>query len=287
MVSFKSEEHRFINANEFLDSLLDRGYKPLDDIITVYKTSNTKCKVLCPNGHEWFAIWTSFKKGVSCIQCSHSKKRLTISKVRQAFSERGFTPLFEDDNYKNNQSKLKYICDKHPKYIQHTDHGSLSKGRHGCKHCFIERVSGDKSPMWKGGESELFDLLRKYIYSWKQDSMKNDNYKCVLTGKKFEVIHHLIGFSLILRNTLEKIGLEYKTFLCEYTDDEINSIKKNFLLEHNKILGVCLTREAHNLFHLQYGYGNNTQEQFKEYKTRYENGEFDTLLFLENSRRDN
>ncbi|MGD6838238.1 hypothetical protein ACQCVL_17170 [Bacillus thuringiensis] len=44
---------------------INRGYKVLGE----YINRNVKVKLLCPEGHEWDVIPTSFKLGVSCRKC--------------------------------------------------------------------------------------------------------------------------------------------------------------------------------------------------------------------------
>ena len=42
--------------------------------------------------------------------------------------------------------------------------------------------------------------------------------------------------------------------------------------------GITLSKEINELFHHIYGYKNNTKEQFKEFKQRYINKEFEEVV---------
>lgn len=261
-----------MRANKFIDEVHSRGYKPLEDLIITYKNSSTKYLLECPEGHEWEVTPANFKRNGSCKTCGYKKTRMNLQVVRDAFIERNFTPLFEDEEYQNNTSKLRYVCNAHSDKTQYIDYGSLSKGRHGCKYCFIERVSGEFSYRWKGGESELYDFLRKKSGAWKKRSMESCDYKCIITGEKFEVIHHIVGFNTLVRKSLTDNSLDYKEKLSQYTSKELNLIVEKFLELQDEFLGVCLLRSIHNLFHLKYGFGDNTYEQFEEFKELCQKG---------------
>ena len=43
-------------------------------------------------------------------------------------------------------------------------------------------------------------FFRGHIQNWKVNSMKNCNYRCILTGSKDFAIHHIISFNIILEN---------------------------------------------------------------------------------------
>lgn len=131
----------------------------------------------------------------------------------------------------------------------------------------------------KGEFTNISEFLRKKIYRWKQESLKNCNYKCVITGEKIKVIHHLYGFIFIVKETFEQLNIHIKEDVCDYTEEELQKIEKKCLELHYKYgLGVCLCKDVHDLFHKEYGYGYNTPEQFQEFTQRWNNKEFNTLI---------
>ena len=175
--------------------------------------------------------------------------------------------------------KMEYICPKHPNIPQFKSLNSLIFGSEGkgtgCYYCGIEKRIGELNTEWKGGISSLNIYLREYITIWKKDSMANCNYKCVITGKKFNAIHHLYSFNKILKETLEELDLPIHKEINDYTNNEMNLIKEIIIKKHTEYpLGICLCKEVHALYHKIYGRNDNTPEQFDEFKVRYNNGEF-------------
>lgn len=143
---------------------------------------------------------------------------------------------------------------------------------------YINPLKKEKNGMWKGGISELHVYLRRFIKPWKDDSMKQCNYKCVITDGAFNNIHHLFNFSYILAKTMEIVDLPVHDEINKYSDDEMKRIEDTCLKLHYDLgLGVCLRKDIHKLFHDLYGYTNNTPEQFKEFKLRYRLGEFEEM----------
>ena len=117
---------------------------------------------------------------------------------------------------------------------------------------------------------DLITYLRGQLFNWKQESMKNCNYKCVISGNRFDNIHHIYGFNLIFEEFISTYNVKIYKSILSYTKEELNLITKNFLKIHNKYpLGVCLTKEIHEEFHKIYGYGRNTTDQWNEFKKQY------------------
>ncbi len=205
-------------------------------------------------------------------------KRTDFKIVKKDFFDANFILLITEEEYENSAQYMKCICNNHPDIIQYKKYSHLKEG-HICKYCAFENNSGENNYNWKGGISKLKSYLSHIIIPWKKDSMKNCNYKCILTGKRFDDIHHLYGFNSILDETLNSLNLEYKDIINEYLEDHLKQISDKFLELHYKYpLGVCLTKEIHMLFHSIYKYGRNTPQQFTEFQQRYNDGEFTSLL---------
>ncbi len=144
-------------------------------------------------------------------------------------------------------------------------------------------LKGKDNPNWKGGITPLYFELRSEIKEWRQDSMKKCNYKCVITGKEFDNIHHLYSFRNIVNECFYMLNLDQRSQVKDYNEEDFYNIK-NILTElHYKYgLGVCLKKEIHKLFHDNYGYFNNNPEQFKMFKERLYSGEFNDFLIDNN-----
>lgn len=138
---------------------------------------------------------------------------------------------------------------------------------------------GSLNPNYKGGVSSLYKELRRNIKQWKMDSIENCNYKCVLTGERFNDIHHLYSFESIVKDTLRETGLELYENISDYTDDELRRLIDKCLEIHYRYpLGVCLKEYIHQAYHMNFGFGNNTPEQFEEFVNDYYDGKYKDLL---------
>lgn len=131
----------------------------------------------------------------------------------------------------------------------------------------LYRISGDSSSY-----ENISKYLRGQIQCWKNDSMRNCNFECVLTGSKNYQIHHLYGFSNILRDILNEhpeLDKPYEKFSCNELEQLTElTIKKHY--EHP--LGVCVDKEIHKIFHKMYGQYYNTPEQWYKFCEDYNMG---------------
>lgn len=113
-------------------------------------------------------------------------------------------------------------------------------------------------------------FFRKYNIDWKEDSMRASAYKCVVSGDRFDEIHHLVSLNTIVENAINLLGcgscgFDPNTASTEEKRNFIDAVKT----EQSKYpLGVCLRHDIHSAFHRMYGFGNNTEEQFNEFLER-------------------
>lgn len=142
---------------------------------------------------------------------------------------------------------------------------------------------GELSSNWKGGITPISLHLRKCTKQWEKDIRQAYNKKCALTGVKCttknSAVHHLYGFNMIVEQAHATNNIETKPQVKDYTKEELQLLE-NYVLEWHKDTsnGILLSNEVHKLFHNIYNRGNNTPQQFEEFKTRYLNHEFDNEL---------
>lgn len=101
---------------------------------------------------------------------------------------------------------------------------------------------------------------------WKKESMERCGFKCVISGDVFDDIHHVYAKNMILSDIIEQYNLE-EDFDINTCDESLRQeLLRGFLNEQAKHpLGLCLSKDLHKLFHIKYGFGNNTPEQFIEF----------------------
>ena len=133
-----------------------------------------------------------------------------------------------------------------------------------------------------GGVTEIATYFRNssFVQEWKDKARKEANYICNITNKQGKLpVHHLNGFNLIIRDAHIVNSIEIKKTIGEYSKEELYKLEEYVESWHkDSSNAVVLSEEVHMLFHSLYGYGDNTLEQFEEFKQRYLNGEFKDLL---------
>lgn len=113
------------------------------------------------------------------------------------------------------------------------------------------------------------EVFRKCIGLWKEKSMKQCGYKCVVTGNSFDHIHHLYSFATICQEALSKAEVDLSRPFDSY-QSQMSEIIKTFVDIHDSYpLGVCLSKEVHDEFHRKYGNRNNTPQQWENFIKSY------------------
>ena len=138
---------------------------------------------------------------------------------------------------------------------------------------------------YKGGITPISDYLRHLLVvsQWRKDTYIKENNKCQLTGKKVHGgnsdVHHLYGFNMIVLEAHELHNIQIKPQVKDYTEEELHKLEEyiaSWLKDTSN--AVLLSKEVHDLFHSLYGYGDNTPEQYEEFRERYMAGEFKDVL---------
>lgn len=127
-----------------------------------------------------------------------------------------------------------------------------------------------------GLNSKSYPTLSKYLrgqnHEWKIQSMKQCEYKCVLTGSKNFEIHHLYGVSNIIADMLNDYSQYQDVPFDQLSDEDLNFLTSKFIEYQAKYpFGECIRKDLHILFHSLYGQYYNTPEQWYRFKEDYRN----------------
>lgn len=249
------------------------------------KTSE-KLTFLCPKNHVYFITMSHYKEGKRCSNCKGDRisesKRLSTEEILDRYEKRGYQILEGLGEYKNSLSRLIVKCPEG--HVYESSVGNFSSG-YNCEECFrIEQPSlvprGVNHSSWKGGISPLKELFRNAITEWKKESMRESNYKCAVTGNKFDHIHHLHPFHKIFDSFIKTNNIPLNAVYTDFKQTELNELINKFIEYHDTFgLGVCLSLEMHNLFHKKYGF-NGSKEDFLEFENEYSPNTLDAIYYI-------
>jgi len=246
-----------------------------------YKNKNSELLIEFACGHIQKVRYSLFmvRKSETCYDCTAkvriNRYRVPVDTIVQLLKNNNL--LFVDfiGSYTGNNTKIKYLCQANG----HSNIRTLAYFYNNpyCGVCFKEELRksyiGENNPMWKGGTSFLSCALRDITGDWYKKSIMFCKYLCVIENKPFEEVHHLYGFNLIMQDAFKELGIVIKSTVADYTNDELILIENKIIEIHNSLLGVCLTKKAHGIFHNLYGRGNNTPSQFEEFQQRIQSGD--------------
>lgn len=234
------------------------------------KPVELKCPICGTVKKETVVIKNIAKGHFSCDneQCSLNMN-IRISEYTKALWDNDEYRIKQEKNYNNEEYKTKM--------------SDISKQRWENEEYRKTMVEKIREYSWKGGITYIANYLRSFTRQWDKDVRQAYNKKCVLTGAKCNThnsaVHHLYGFNMIVEQAHAINNIEIKPQVRDYTKEELQLLE-NYVLEWHKDTsnGILLSNEVHKLFHNTYGYGNNTPQQFEEFKARYLNHEFDNEL---------
>jgi hypothetical protein len=243
-----------------------------------YKNAMSKLVIKFTCGHILPMSWASFRLGCRCRKCAYDivfdNQRKPIDIIREKVESFGFTFIGLLDGYNNVKDDMQYSCP-----LGHITARSVSvfDKNPTCGECEKQRIHrehrGEKVGSWKGGISGINIAMRGELTEWNKRTAWECNYKCVICGEEMEVIHHLLGFNLIMQQALQETGLDIRPNITYYATEEILLLGDKMRELHEVYPGVALDKNCHNLFHHLYGRGDNTPEQFEDFKYRISIGE--------------
>lgn len=239
-----------------------------------YKSITTKARRI---GLSTRTCWTNKEDSI----IKHFYHLKTVDEMMELLPNRTHTSIIEHARQLNLVSICKYTKEE-TQYIINNWHQMsdeeiaivLNKPYKGIK---AKRLSlGLLKIKEESSYNSLSEYVRRNNLDWKEKSMINCKYKCVLTGNRFNDIHHIYGLNLILNETLDELNIDVKPTMDDYTEEELDDILDIFRIKQSEYpLGVCLCKEVHILFHNKYGYGNNTEEQWEEFVNDFKLGKYE------------
>ena len=268
---------------------IDLTGKEFGRLIVIEKRGSDKhgnamwlCKCKC--GNEVIVRSSNLRNGntVSCGCYNRDKikeqwkdeefRKKQNEKVKETFKE-----LWKDEEFRNMQSNK--LSERNKEKWKDEEYRNMQSNK---MRETVKKLWKDEDMKWrmsyKGGITPISDYLRHLpvVKQWLEDCKKQVNYTCELTGKVGGELntHHLKAFNTIILEAHKLNNIEIHEIIGEYTKEELHKLEEYVVSYHqDNSNAVVLCKEMHDLFHNIYGYGNNTKEQYIEFKERKQRGD--------------
>jgi hypothetical protein len=228
-----------------------------------------------------YSSYTKKKKDPSyerdlCRSCSQKGKtphnKFSIDVIRKGFEERGYTLISTE--YEGSNKKLLFTCPKHiDKGPLEITWNSLQSG-HGCKYCGQERYKKYSSYVYRNVQ-EIGSHLKNSVEQWLKDSQETSQSTCYVTGVPCQYVQRLFDVDEVIEEAFASLDIKKKEIVYEYSKLELQKLEEKVLeLHYQRGLGVCLSKEAFDLYRSAYQTNQVTHSQLDEFKERYLAGEF-------------
>lgn len=219
------------------------------EVINVeYKGCVTKFTFVCKNCGEKQTTNLKDRRRVSeekrclCGKCtSHNNIdwKNSFEKVVQKSKENNLVVLSNPDEYKNNTSKLRFLCSCGREFT--STFKQIQKGKCKCNECVRLDKTGVNNYLYKGNNPQE----RICKGSWRKSVFEKDNYTCQKCGCRGGNInaHHINGWAWDIKN------------------------------RNNPDNGIVLCEHCHKKYHKKYGYNNANAIDMLDFLDLYANTE--------------
>jgi len=202
----------------------------------------------CKNGHEWKASCYSRITGSGCPYCCGQKVckdnclSTTNPKLAKEWHPTKNGKLTPQNATPGSDKKVWWTCKNGHEWKAVI--GSRSRGA-GCPKCAIINVTGKNNSNYNPNLTDKDRIDRRKLpeyREWRKKVYIKGNFTCQICNVRGGTInaHHLMGY------------------------------RKNPKLRFKENNGITLCTNCHKKFHKMYGRGNNTSQQFEEFK-KYKN----------------
>ena len=168
---------RRVSAQQFIKAAKTiHGDKYIYDKV-VYRATNTKVTIICPDHGEFLQNPYNHKTGEGCPKCAPNRKLNTREFIKKAIAIHGDKYRYDDVEYVRNDKKVIIICPIHGNFEQ-TPHAHTSKRVAGCPAC-----GGTQ----KGNTKAFIEAAKKIHgnkYNYDKVEYKNNKTKVIIICKK-------------------------------------------------------------------------------------------------------